>query len=215
MLKILQMGQAIAIEDLAMHNLMQKSQLKRTRETDFFSEWRTSLPDLTEFETTRLAHVRAIYQDFENRSALLDNTVGLTVVSPLLDAAGLFVPPFYMETEESVEIIAQDGALTIRGRLDTAIIRDLIWILTIEAERAAFSPIVGLSQVLSSMLAAPTHRQQLYGMVTSGRNFIFVKLDRADREPIFAESDEFILRRGDDLEQIFRILKRLANIAVA
>ena len=207
------MGQAIAIEKLTMHGLKQKFQLRRIKEPDFFPEWQIALPALTEPEAARLDHIRVIYQNFEDRSAL-ENTVGLTIVSPLLDTAGLFVPPFYMETEKSVEVISQDGEVTIRGRLDIAIIRDLIWILTIESKKAGFSLAVGLPQVLSYMLAAPTAQKKLYGMVTNGRNFTFVKLDRSIKnDTTYAQSEELILDRGDDLEQILKILKKLANIA--
>ena len=211
------MAQAIAIEKLTLHALEQNSNLARTKNADFFSEWQDSLPELTSFEMARLEHIRVIYENFESRSAL-ENTVSLTIVSPLLDTAGLFVPPFYVETEKSVEVVSQDGSVTIRGRLDIAIIKDLIWVLTIESSvesrGTGFSLIVGLPQVLSYMLAAPTPQQQLYGMVTNGRNFIFVKLDRTSREqPLYAMSEEFVFSRGDDLEQTLRILKRLADVA--
>lgn len=209
------MGRAIAIEKLTMYALKQKFGLRRVYEPEFFHEWQTALPVLTEFESARLAHIRAIYKNFEDRSAL-ENTVSLTVISPLLDTAGLFLPPFYVETEKSVEITSQDGEATLKGRLDVAVIKDSIWILIIESKKAGFSLIVGLPQILSYMLGAPTKQKQLYGMVTNGRNFIFVKLDRtALSEPAYAESEEFVLSRGDDLEQILMILKKLGAIAAA
>lgn len=205
------MSQAIAIEKLTMHALKQRFNLRRVNDARLFFDWQSSLPHLTEFETARLAHIRAIYENFEDRSAL-ENTVGLTIVSPLLDTAGLFVPPFYVETEKSVEIISQDGEVTIKGRLDIVIIKDSIWVLTIESKKAGFSLIVGLPQVLSYMLDAPPLQKQLYGMVTNGRNFIFVKLDRTSAsEPTYAQSNEFIIDRDDDLEQVLKIIKRIAN----
>lgn len=108
------MGRAIAIEKLTLIALEQQFGLNRTNNADFFCEWQGPLPELTEFEKDRVAHISAIYENFERRSAL-ENTVSLTVVSPLLDAAGLFLPPFYVETERSVEIVAEDGELTVRG----------------------------------------------------------------------------------------------------
>lgn len=209
------MGQAIAIEKLTLIDLEQRLGLRRTNEPNFFFEWRDSLPELTEYEQARLTHIRAIYDNFEKRSAL-ENTVSLTVVSPLLDTAGLFLPPFYIETEKSVEIIAEDKDLTIRGRLDIAIIKDFLWILTIESKRAGFSLIVGIPQVLAYMLAAPTPQKVLYGMVTNGRNFIFLKIDRTSKdEPAYSQSEELILNRGNDLEQTLRIIKQLSSIAAS
>ena len=207
------MSQAVAIEKLTLIALEQQSGLNRATDADFFVEWRTSLPKLTDYEQARVAHIRAIYENFERRSAL-ENTVSLTVVSPLLDTAGLFLPPFYVETEKSVEIVAEDKDLTIRGRLDIVIIKDFLWILTIESKRAGFSLIVGIPQVLAYMLAAPTPQKKLYGMVTNGRNFIFVKLDRtSSSKPTYGLSKEFILSQDDDLEQTLKIIKQLADIA--
>ncbi|MGC1308779.1 MAG: restriction endonuclease subunit R [Phormidesmis sp.] len=209
------MSQAVAIDKLTVIDLKQKFGLKRSADADFFSEWQTSLPDLTDYENSRVAHIKAIYENFEDRFAL-ENTVSLTVVSPLLDAAGLFLPPFYVETEKSVEIFAEDKEVTVRGRLDIAIIKDSLWILTIESKRAGFSLIVGIPQVLAYMLAAPTPQKQLYGMVTNGRNFIFIKLDRTSkREPIYGQSKEFVISQDNNLEQVLKIIKRLADIAAA
>lgn len=209
------MGRAIAIEKLTIQNLKQTFGLKRVTDANFFLEWQTSLPKLTDFERDRTAHIKAIYENFEDRSAL-ENTVSLTVVSPLLDTAGLFLPPFYVETEKPVEIFAEDKDLTMKGRLDIVIINDSMWILTIESKRAGFSLIVGIPQVLAYMLAAPTSQKTLYGMVTNGRNFVFLKLDRTSMKgPIYGQSKEFIINQDSDLEQTLKILKRLAHISTA
>ncbi|PZO54111.1 MAG: restriction endonuclease subunit R [Phormidesmis priestleyi] len=207
------MTQAIAIEKLTLQSLKQAFDLQKTTEADFFFEWQTQLLPLTHFEADRLARIRAIYQNFEARSAL-ENTVSLTMVSPLLDAAGLFLPPFYLETEKSVEIFANDEKTLLRGRLDVLVIKDLLWVLTIESKRAGFSLAVGIPQVLAYMLAAPTPQKTLYGMVTNGRNFIFIKLDRR-HQPIYAQSEELIVDRANDLEKTLQIIKRLADIAAS
>ncbi len=117
------MSQAVAIEKLTLISLEQQFGLTQATDANFFSEWQTALPELTEYEQARVAHIRAIYEHFEKRDAL-ENTVRLTVVSPLLDTAGLFLPPFYVETEKSVEIFTEDKDFTLRGRLDIVIIKD-------------------------------------------------------------------------------------------
>jgi predicted type IV restriction endonuclease len=202
--------QAIAIEKLTLQSLKQQFNLQRSDEADFFLEWQAPLPTLSDFEKERIAHIQAIYTNFEERSAL-ENTVSLTVVSPLLDTAGLFLPPFYLESEKSVEIFASDQETVLRGRLDVVVIKDLIWVLTIESKRAGFSLIVGIPQVIAYMLAAPTAQKILYGMVTNGRNFVFIKLDRQGT-PRYAQSQEFIISRDDDLAQTLKIIKQLAAI---
>lgn len=40
---------------------------------------------------------------------VLENAVKLAVIAPLLDLSGLFLPPFYISTEDSVEIESIDS----------------------------------------------------------------------------------------------------------
>ena len=210
-----QMSRVTTAEKLTLQSVERKFGLQEIKDDTFFSEWQTSLPALTDFEKAQLVHIKDVYENFVRRSAI-ESTINLTIVSPLLDTAGLFIPPFHVETEKSVEISAKDDSVIVKGRLDILVIKDALWILTIESKRAEFSLIVGIPQVLTYMLAAPTSQKQLYGMVTNGRNFIFIKLDRTSkREPVYAQSKEFILNQDNDLEQIFKIIKRLADIAAA
>lgn len=201
---------AIAIEKLTLHAVKQKFGLRRATE-DIFLEWQTALPALTSFEGNRLERIRAVYRNLEELS-VLESIVNLTIVAPLLDLAELFLPPFQVETETSVEVVAADGETVIRGHLDIVIIQGLIWVLTIESNRAGFSLIVGIPQVLAYMLTAPTAQKTLYGMVTNGSNFIFVKLKR-EGDPVYALSKELIIDREADLTQTFQIIKALASIA--
>ena len=84
------------------------------------AEWQGELPALSSAEQERLARVEAAYANLERRS-LLENAVKLAVVAPLLDLAGLFLPPFYVTTEKSVEITASTDELTLKGRLDVLV----------------------------------------------------------------------------------------------
>ena len=114
--------------------------------------------------------------------------------------------------------MAEEGETLLKGRLDITIVKDLLWVLTIESKRAGFSLIVGIPQVLSYMMAAPTPQKTLYGMVTNGRNFVFIKLERdldGGHKPIYAQSKELIIDQDDDLEQVLRILKRIGAIAAS
>lgn len=74
------------------------------------------------------------------RRAVLENTVKLAVVAPLLDLSELFLPPFYVSTEDSVEIEATDESITVRGRIDILVLKEQLWVLVIESKRAEFSP---------------------------------------------------------------------------
>ena len=64
--------------------------LSRTEAENFFPEWRTNLPDLTEAERVGVNELRRryIYQRTENN--LLEGTVMLLLASPLLALAGFY-----------------------------------------------------------------------------------------------------------------------------
>jgi hypothetical protein len=85
-------------------------------------------------------------------------------------------------------------------------------VLIIESKQAGFSLKVGIPQILSYMLASPHKDRSLYGMVTNGSNFVFLKLVKGD-VPRYAKSKEFILDQDDGLALTLQIMKRLGAIA--
>lgn len=184
--------------------------MQQTADPSFFPEWQANFPALTETEQQRLARVQAIVANLERRS-VLENTVKLAVVAPLLDLSGLFLPPFYVSTEDSVEIAATDESVVVRGRIDVLVLQDQLWVLVIESKRAEFSPKVGIPQILSDMLAAPNETLPRYGLVTNGTDFVFLKL-MLQAVPCYARSRQFVLGQDDDLERVLQILKHLAGV---
>jgi hypothetical protein len=200
------MVQTLPIEQLTLYDLEQQFGLQESADRAFFSEWQGDLPALSSAELERLARVKAAYANLERRS-LLENTVKLAVVAPLLDLAGLFLPPFYVTTEKTVEITALADELTLRGRLDVLVLKDQLWVLVIESKRAEFSLKVGIPQVLGYMMAAPDSPLPLYGLVTNGSSFVFVKLEGRQ----YARSKELILDQDEGLARTLQITKALAR----
>ncbi len=78
----------------------------------------------------------------------------------------------------------------------------------IESKRAEFSLKVGIPQVLGYMIAAPEPSLPLYGLVTNGSSFMFLKL--VGRQ--YARSKELILDQDQGLARTLQILKALAGI---
>lgn len=204
------MVQIIAADKITLYDLEQRFKLQQKEDQSFFSEWQGDLPALTEVEQQRLARVQAVVANLEQRS-VLENTVKLAVVAPLMDLSGLFLPPFYVSTEDSVEIEATDDSMVVRGRIDILVLKEQLWVLVIESKRAEFSPKVGIPQVLSYMLAAPKRGFPLYGLVTNGTDFVFLKL-LFEEVPHYARSRQFVLGQDHDLNRVLQILKRLAEI---
>jgi len=199
-----------AIEQLTLADLEEKFGLTFVSDPSFFPEWQGRMPELTIEEASRLQRVRDEYENLERR-ILSEKTVELVVLAPLLDLAGFFLPPFYIETEKPLEIATTDGDELLRGRLDVLILRDRLWVLAIEAKRARFSLRVGIPQILGYMLAAETSEPVRLGMVTNGESFIFLKL-LAGEIPRFGKSPIFLLDQDAGLEKSLQIMKSIGAI---
>jgi hypothetical protein len=204
------MVQTISAEKLTLYELEEKFNLQQVQNADFFPEWQLDLPELTDTEKQRLERVKAAYANLAKRS-VLENTIKMAVGSPLLDLAGFFLPPFYVSTEEEVQISSQDADVVIRGKMDVLVIKEQLWVLIIESKWAEFSLKVGIPQVLAYMLATPQPTQPVFGMITNGSNFMFVKLIHQDK-PYYARSNELIVERDNDLYTVLQVLKRLAVV---
>ncbi len=204
------MVQTIAAEQLTLHDLEQKFKLQRVHDRQFFPEWQGIGPELTIGEQAQLERVKQHYVHLATRP-LLEGMVKMVVVSPLLDLAGFFDAPFYSTSEASMNLTAKDGKVTVRGKMDVLVLLAQMWVLVIESKRAEFSLKVGIPQVLAYMLAAPEKAQPVYGLVTNGSNFTFLKLAFGPT-PQYAQSDVFDIERGDDLARVLQILKQLGQV---
>ena len=85
--------------------------------------------------------------------------------------------------------------------------------IVIESKRAGLSLEPGIPQALAYMLANLNPEKPLFGLVTNGSNFIFLKLVQQE-VPYYALSDEFTLRRGNDLYTVLGILTRLEQLLI-
>jgi len=204
------MVQVIQADKVTLYDLKKKFQFQLATDEQFFPEWREDLPQLTDTEKQRLDQVKASYLNLSMRP-MLEDMVKMVVLSPLLDQAAFYLPPFYSASEESVQIVSQDEGVVIRGKIDVLVLQDELWVVVIESKRAGYSLEVGIPQALAYMLANPQPNKPLFGLVTNGSNFIFLKLIQQDF-PLYALSDEFTLRRGNDLYTVLSVLKRLGQL---
>jgi hypothetical protein len=87
--------------------------------------------------------------------------------------------------------------------------------LVIEAKRQAFSLSVGIPQILAYMLSNPialASQEPIYGMVTNGSNFVFLKMMQAEGQSIYGKSDELLIEKKGDRVQILQILKQIGGL---
>jgi hypothetical protein len=207
------MVQTISDQDVTLSELRRLFQLQLVEDDQFFREWQDDLPEITDIEKQQLDRVKASYINLIKYPPLLENTVKMVVLSPLLDLAGFFLSPFHVKSEKSIEIAEEDEGTIIRGQIDVLVIREQLWFMVIEAKKAAFSIEEGLAQILAYMLATPHPQKPVFGMICTGSSFIFIKLVIGETSQ-YATSNIFELRnRGNDLYKVLSVFKQLAQIS--
>lgn len=180
----------------------------------FFTEWVSPQTQVADPEIQALARVKLNFEHLLKEPPLLEEAVKMVVLSPLLDLAGFYQPPFRIkpEAEISVEVTDSEEGVVIRGEIDVLVVSERLWVLAIESKMSAFSLNVALPQALSYMLANPT--QPCYGLLLNGSDFVFVKLNR-EEPPQYATSRVFSLfAPGNELIEVLKILKHLAQLVV-
>lgn len=206
------MVQIIQAETVTLEELIALYGLQLVEDEHFFPEWQDNLPELTDLEKQLLDQVKAGYINLRNYPPLLENTVNTIVLSPLLFIGKFYLPPFHVKLEKSVEIETVDRETIIRGRIDFLLLNRQFWVTIIESKQVAYSVEAGLDQILAYMLAYPQSQQQVFGMITSGGSFMFIKLVKAN-PPQYATSDIFDIRnRENELYSVLSILKRISQL---
>jgi hypothetical protein len=205
------MVQTIPAQDITINDLKIKFNLQHTDERQFFREWQDNLPEVSESEKQSLERIKTNFLNLIEYPPMLENAVKMVVLSPLLDLAGFYQRPLRISTEKQVEIISEDEGTIIKGKIDVLVLQEQLWILVIEAKKAQFSLEPGIPQALAYMLDHPHPEKPIFGLVTNGSNFIFIKLIKQERL-LYALSDEFTLRRANDLYIVLKILKQFGHL---
>jgi hypothetical protein len=197
-----------------------KTKFHLQNETDtFFTELLQSAPQLSDLERQQLDRTRQQYLYLADRP-LLEVTVKMVALSPLLSLAGFYDPPFYTTLEESVEVVSEDGSETVRGQIDVLVLRNnisksAIWAVVIEAKSIQYDVMVDLPQALTYMLASPNQTQHPFGMITNGREFRFIKLNKDASNTSYTLSRVFTLSESENhLYEVLQILKSLGQMVV-
>jgi len=196
----------------SLDDLEERFNLRATENEQFFPEWNQELPELTQTETTALDQIRNRFLRHRKRGSLAEGTINHLVISPLLTLAGLYDEPFFVTTEPEVELFLEDKDELLRGRIDTLIIQQQFWVLVVESKSTiAFS--VALPQALTYMIGNPNPERPVYGLITNGDEFQFIKLLIQDN-PQYDLSNIFslLLPHRNQLNDIMRVLKQIRQI---
>ena len=206
------MVQFVQAQNIGIAYLEARFDLEQTDNEGFFTEWLENLPEISDLEKQYLDRVKLHFLRLVKHPPLSEETVKLVVLSPLLSLAGFYDEPFLIRSESSIEIAVEDQEEVIRGRIDVLVIQQQLWLLVIESKKTAFSLLEAIPQALTYMLANPQPTKPVFGLVMNGSDFIFLKLSQIN-QPQYALSDQFtLLKRENELYQVFRILKKLGQI---
>lgn len=192
--------------------LRERFNLTPTTNEQFSSEFTKDLPELTDSEMAALDQVRNRFLRHRERGSLAEGTINHLVISPLLTLAALYDEPFFVTTEPEVELLLEDKDELLRGRIDTLIIQQQFWVIVVESKSTiAFS--VALPQALTYMMGNPNPELPVYGLITNGDEFQFIKLFIQD-SPQYDLSNIFslLLPHRNQLYDIMRVLKQIRQI---
>lgn len=119
--------------------LHERLALSRAEDAAFFPEWQTPTAPLDCGEKAFLDHLQQRYCNYYNADLLTEGTVLLAIVAPLLEYLGFHEPPLFVRSEVPtiLEVVERDEIY--RGRMDALVVRDYLWILTVEAKRSKFA----------------------------------------------------------------------------
>ena len=188
--------------------------LYQTDRDDFFREWTEDLSPLNEEERAGIGRIKRRYDYHRADHLLLEGTVNLIVVSPLLESAGFLDPPFRIRSPYGIELELDDPDEKIRGFIDALILQNRLWILTVESKRNSIPVLAALPQLLAYLLASPQANSPAFGLATNGDEFIFLKLVQRDTSEYDISRTFSLFPRRHELGEVLQILKRLGEIVL-
>lgn len=201
----------IAARSIKLHELRDRFGLVRVEDPSFFREWVEDLPELTDQDRERLDRVKRHYL-YLMEYPLVESIIKLVVLSPLLDLAGYYEPPFRVEGEAPVRVSAEDEGEIIQGNIDVLVVQGRIWVTVIEAKHSEFSLTKALPQALAYMLSTPDRDQPQFALILNGSGFWFLKLVWDHQVPQYGSSNVFsLLNQGNELYRVLQVLKRLGR----
>lgn len=200
---------------LKLTDLRQRFGVRLNPDDRFFKQWLNDVSELSEAEIAGLERVKRNYEYLSQEEPPLEEVIKLVVASPLLDFAGFYQPPFLVKAEvgTTLEVTDEPDAPPIQGKVDILVVQEALWVLVIESKPARLDVTAGIPQVLTYMLGAPTPQATLYGMVTNGREVLFVKLERGTQPLAYSRSSTYrLLESTEELHQVLQGMKVIGRL---
>ncbi|HEY9708896.1 MAG TPA: restriction endonuclease subunit R [Oculatellaceae cyanobacterium] len=188
----------------------EKFNLIQTADTQFFIEWCDDLPEITDSEKEFLNRLKNRYLYYAADGEITEGTIDRIMVSPLLDLIGLFDLPFKIRGEKFVKVEIDNGDTVLEGFIDAVVVQSQFWVVVIEEKRFNVNVLQALPQTLAYMMENPNSEMPGFGMITTGDDYIFIKLNQQVRQ--YALSDKFTAISRDENNNLFRVLRVIKRI---
>jgi hypothetical protein len=187
----------------------QKLGLSPNLDPAFFPEWLTPWSNLTTTEEATLDRLKQRYFYYAADGAITESTIDVVMVSPLLELLGWCDAPFKIRGEKLVKITIDGETEILEGFIDALIVQEQLWLILIEEKRYGFSVMQALPQTLAYMMGPPQQQSVIFGLITTGEDYLFVKVDR--RSSAYGLSNKFTLSnpQRNELYDVVKILKSL------
>lgn len=195
----------------SLRDLQVRCNLPQADDDRFFGEWVEDLSELNEREKAGIELLKQRYDYHRFDGLLLEGTINLVVVSPLLELAGFLDPPFRLRSPYGIALELDDPEETIRGFIDVLVVQERLWVLVVESKRTSIPVPAALPQLLAYMLASPQQERSAFGMATNGDEFVFLKLTQGENPQYDASRTFSLFPRRHELGEVLRILKRLGQ----
>ncbi len=191
-----------------------KFNLTRNQHPDFFREWVDKLPEITNQEKEKLDALKERYLYYASDNSITEGTLNIIMVSPLLEMANLCDPPFKIKAEQAVKIELEDSGIILQGFIDALVVKEQLWIIVIEAKRYGFNVSLAIPQALAYMMANTYQKYPIYGMVTNGEDYIFIKIIHQQNQYDFSDKLTLSKRNNRELYQVFQIIKNIKKLLI-
>jgi hypothetical protein len=199
----------------SLSDLQTRCHLHQAEDENFFNEWLTDLPQLNSQEQSGVTRIKQRYDYHRIDGLLLEGTINLLVVSPLLELAGFLDSPYRICSPYGINLEIEEPEETIRGFIDVLVVQEKLWIFVVESKRNSIPVVAAIPQLLAYMLTTPHRDKSVFGMATNGDEFIFIKLAITDKPEYDISRTFSLFPRRHELAEVLQILKRLGESIVA
>ena len=199
----------------SLSDLQTRCNLHQAEDETFFNEWLTELPQLNSQEQSGVTRIKQRYDYHRVDGLLLEGTINLLVVSPLLELAGFLDSPYRIRSPYGISLEIEEPEATIRGFIDVLVVQENLWIFVVESKRNSIPVVAAIPQLLAYMLTTPQRDKSVFGMATNGDEFIFIKLAITDKPEYDVSRTFSLFPRRHELAEVLQILKRLGESIIA